>query len=128
MDMVIASLVTLLVRKLWLLTVQPVILILRLVVLQSFYTVAGIDRYPRKVTRTMSKNKVEKRSKIKPFVKSINYKHLMPTRYVVDIDLKKVIADDAMNAPESRIEARKTIKKVFEDRFVVWLGLLDDVR
>merc|ERR1712136_203880 len=31
--------------------------------------VAGIDRYPRKVTKTMGKKKMTKRSKIKPFVK-----------------------------------------------------------
>ncbi|CAN0150281.1 unnamed protein product, partial [Phaeothamnion confervicola] len=29
--------------------------------------VAGIDRYPRKVTKAMSKDKVKKRSKVKPF-------------------------------------------------------------
>ena len=40
----------------------------------------------------------------------------MPTRYVVDIDLKKVLADDTMSKPETRIESKKTIKKVFEDR------------
>ena len=31
--------------------------------------VAGIDKYPRKVTRQMSKGKLKKRSKIKAFVK-----------------------------------------------------------
>lgn len=31
--------------------------------------VAGVDRYPRKVTNKMSKKKVAKRSKIKTFVK-----------------------------------------------------------
>lgn len=31
--------------------------------------VAGVDRYPRKVTAKMSKKKVAKRSKIKSFVK-----------------------------------------------------------
>lgn len=31
--------------------------------------VAGIDRYPRKVTKRMSKKKVKSRSKIKPFLK-----------------------------------------------------------
>lgn len=31
--------------------------------------VAGVDRYPRKVTNKMSKKKVAKRSKIKAFVK-----------------------------------------------------------
>lgn len=34
--------------------------------------VAGIDRYPRKVHKRMGKNKIHKRSKIKPFVKVRN--------------------------------------------------------
>jgi len=56
----------------------------------SHCLIAGIDRPPRKVTRKMSKAKVEKRSRtIKPFVKYINVRHIFPTRYVVDMDLKK---------------------------------------
>jgi large subunit ribosomal protein L27e len=47
-----------------------------------FCLVAGIDRYPRKVVRAMGKAKMEKRSKIKPFVKVINFNHIMPTRYI----------------------------------------------
>merc|ERR1712010_237489 len=43
--------------------------------------VAGIDRYPRKVTKRMAKKKIKMRSKIKPFLKVVNYNHLMPTRY-----------------------------------------------
>lgn len=31
--------------------------------------VAGIDRYPRKVTRKMGKEKLKQRNKLKPFVK-----------------------------------------------------------
>lgn len=48
----------------------------------SHALVSGIDRYPRKVTATMGKKKVAKRSKIKAFVKVFNYNHLMPTRFV----------------------------------------------
>lgn len=33
--------------------------------------VAGIDRYPRKVTKKMGKAKLKKKSKIKPFLKVI---------------------------------------------------------
>ncbi|OQR87439.1 60S ribosomal protein L27 [Achlya hypogyna] len=80
--------------------------------------VAGIDRYPRKITRSMGKKKVAKRSKVKPFVKAVNYTHIMPTRYVADIDLKKVLDEEVMATPEARIESRKTIKKVFEDRYL----------
>lgn len=45
--------------------------------------VAGIERPPRKITKSMSKNKVAKRSKVKVFVKAVNYNHLMPTRYML---------------------------------------------
>merc|ERR1712025_154459 len=55
----------------------------------SHALVAGIDRYPRKVTKKMSKRKIAKRSKIKPFLKVINYNHVMPTRYSVDISFDK---------------------------------------
>ena len=41
----------------------------------SHALVAGIDRYPRKVTKKMSKKKVAKRSKIKPFLKVIKRTH-----------------------------------------------------
>ncbi|KAH8064362.1 ribosomal protein L27 [Aureococcus anophagefferens] len=77
--------------------------------------VAGIDRYPRKVTRSMSKDKIVKRTKMKPFLKAINYTHLMPTRYVVDLDLKKIVEENGLK--EGRSEARKAIKKVFEERY-----------
>ena len=49
-------------------------------VLNSVFLVAGIDRYPRKVVKAMSKSKIEKRCKIKPFIKIVNYNHIMPTR------------------------------------------------
>jgi large subunit ribosomal protein L27e len=44
--------------------------------------VAGIARYPLKVTRRMGTKRVAKRSRIKPFIKVYNYNHLMPTRSV----------------------------------------------
>ena len=34
--------------------------------------VAGIERYPSKVTRRMSKAKQTKKSKVKPFIKQVN--------------------------------------------------------
>jgi len=41
----------------------------------------------------MSQKKIERRSKVKPFVKTVNYNHIMPTRYMVatDFDLKSVV-------------------------------------
>lgn len=42
--------------------------------------VAGIDTAPKKVTRKMNKKTIIRRSKVKPFIKAINYSHLLPTR------------------------------------------------
>ena len=42
--------------------------------------VAGVERYPLKITKNMGKKRVAKRSKVKPFIKVINYNHMMPTR------------------------------------------------
>ena len=42
--------------------------------------VAGVDRYPRKVTRRMGKKKIKDRSKMKSFLRVYNFNHLMPTR------------------------------------------------
>ena len=63
----------------------------------------------------MSKEKIQKRTKMKPFLKYVNYTHLMPTRYVVDLDLKKIVDESGLK--EGKAEARKAIKKVFEERY-----------
>lgn len=80
--------------------------------------VAGIERYPSKVTKRMSKKKMEKRSKIKPFIKTVNYNHLMPTRYTLELEgLKGVISNDTFKEVSQREEAKKTVKKALEDRY-----------
>ena len=80
------------------------------------FAVAGIDRYPRKVVRAMGKAKLEKRCKIKPFVKVLNFNHMMPTRYSVDIDLKKVVDENSI-AQATINDTRKTVKKMFEEKY-----------
>ncbi|GAU89613.1 hypothetical protein RvY_02145 [Ramazzottius varieornatus] len=80
--------------------------------------VAGIDRYPRKVTKTMGKKKIAKRSHIKPFVKVINYNHMIPTRYSVDITFEKnSVNKDVFRDPALRRKARSEVKKKFEERY-----------
>merc|ERR1719263_1512016 len=86
----------------------------------SHVLVAGIKRNPRKVTKSMSKKKVNKRSKIIPFVKHINYQHVMPTRYSVDLSdgLKKVLDGSVMADPSQRANARKAIATQFKARYL----------
>ena len=85
----------------------------------SHVLIAGIARGPRKVTRGMSKKKVEKRSRtMKPFVKYVNVRHVFPTRYVVDMDLKKAVDEADLVDDERKVDVKKGLKKVFEDRYL----------
>ena len=42
--------------------------------------IAGIEKAPLRVKRGMSRKKIAKRSRVFPFLKVINYQHMMPTR------------------------------------------------
>jgi len=80
--------------------------------------VAGVDRYPRKVTKKMSKKSLTLRSKIKPFVKIYNYNHLMPTRYTVDLTFDKTVVNkDAFRDVAKKRKAKIEVKKMFEERY-----------
>ncbi|GAT21596.1 60S ribosomal protein L27e [Aspergillus luchuensis] len=80
--------------------------------------VAGIERYPLKVTRRMGKKTVEKRSRIKPFIKVVNYNHLMPTRYTLELEgLKGAVSTETFKEVSTREDAKKNVKKALEDRY-----------
>lgn len=80
--------------------------------------VAGIERYPSQITRRMSKATQAKRSKVKPFIKVINYNHLMPTRYTLELEgLKGVVTADTFKEVSQREDAKKTVKKALEERY-----------
>ncbi|KEF60699.1 large subunit ribosomal protein L27e [Exophiala aquamarina CBS 119918] len=85
----------------------------------SYALVAGIERYPSKVTRRMGKKRVEKRSKVKPFIKLVNYNHIMPTRYTLELEgLKNVISNDTFKEVSQREDAKKNVKKALEERYL----------
>jgi large subunit ribosomal protein L27e len=85
----------------------------------SHCLVAGLARGPRKITKSMNKAKVEKRSKgMKPFVKYMNVRHVFPTRYVVDLDLKKAVDEAELVDAERKVDVKKNLKKLFVDRYL----------
>jgi len=81
--------------------------------------VAGIARAPRPITKKIGASRVLKKSKIKPFIKIVNYNHIMPTRYTVtDLELKSVKTDAPLSTPEQLQTAKKGLKKEFENRYL----------
>merc|ERR1719198_749557 len=81
--------------------------------------VAGVDKAPMKVTKRMSKKKITKRLRVKPFMKYVNYNHIMPTRYQIpaEIDAKTIVTDQQMDTPDGRVEAKKMFKKMLQEKF-----------
>ncbi|OLY79850.1 60S ribosomal protein L27-A [Smittium mucronatum] len=84
----------------------------------GYCVVAGIERYPLKVTKAMGNKKVARRSRIKTFVKVINYSHIMPTRYGLELDdIKENINLNMFKEPTQRAAAKKAIKKTLQSRY-----------
>lgn len=80
--------------------------------------VAGIERYPQQITKRMSKARQTKRSKVKPFIKCINYNHMMPTRYTLELEgLKSAVTADTFKEVSQREDAKKTVKKALDERY-----------
>uniref|UniRef100_A0A7E4WDT8 60S ribosomal protein L27 n=1 Tax=Panagrellus redivivus TaxID=6233 RepID=A0A7E4WDT8_PANRE len=79
--------------------------------------VAGINKAPQKVTRSMGKKKIAKRSTVKPFLKVVNFTHLLPTRLTLDAELGKVVPKEAAKDLKQKNKAKTAIKKEFEARY-----------
>ncbi len=79
---------------------------------------AGIERYPLRVTAKMSAKKIDRRTKLKPFVKYVNYNHVIPTRYVIqsELELKNVVGEDKMASKETRKQMKREVRKLFQEK------------
>lgn len=69
----------------------------------------------------MSQKLVAKRSKLKPFLKIVNYSHVMPTRYSldseIDASLKAAVNKADIKEPTKKRAARNKVKAIFEGRY-----------
>lgn len=69
------------------------------------------------VIKKSSQTKQARRSSLKPFIKVVNYQHMMPTRYTLDVDLKNVVTPDVLENSTKKVEAKKEAKKLLEEKF-----------
>ncbi|KAG5878355.1 hypothetical protein JTB14_008715 [Gonioctena quinquepunctata] len=63
------------------------------------------------------KEKMHKRSKIKPFIKVLNYNYLMPTRYSVDLTSGLKVVPKDMKDPMKRKKIVFQTRIEFEERY-----------
>lgn len=87
----------------------------------GYAVVAGVQRCPLPVTKSMNKKKVARRTRVKPYVKTLNYTHILPTRYSLDV---KVDVDGvASKDPAQKKVAQRKVQKVMQERYVSFLIL-----
>uniref|UniRef100_M1C4U0 60S ribosomal protein L27 n=1 Tax=Solanum tuberosum TaxID=4113 RepID=M1C4U0_SOLTU len=65
--------------------------------------VAGVTKYQKNVIGKDSAKKQAKKSCVKAFIKLVNYNHIMPTRYTLDMDLKDVVNADVLRARDKKV-------------------------
>lgn len=76
-----------------------------------------MERAPLKVTKAMSQKKIARRCRVKPFVKLINYSHLMPTRYSFELEATVPITEEDLKDPAKKKEIRTELKKTMEAKY-----------
>jgi len=81
--------------------------------------IAGIEKPPLFVTPNMHEKKQERRTRVKAFVKYVNYQHMMPTRYQVasEIDLKGIVTDEKMSSLQSRKQLKKELRNLLTQKY-----------
>ena len=67
----------------------------------------------------MSKKKLAKRSKVKPFIKYVNYNHLLPTRYTVSNFNLANIKLENLKDKEQKLAAKKEVRTEFEKQYLL---------
>ena len=78
--------------------------------------VVGVEKSPLKITKSMGAKRVARRSHVKPFIKVINYNHVMPTRYTLDVEFPNVTVDAVKDAA-SKKEVKKAVRKTLEEKY-----------
>ena len=54
---------------------------------------------------------------MKTFIKVVNYQHMMPTRYTLEVDLKNVVSNDVLDNSSKKVTAKKESKALLEEKF-----------
>lgn len=97
--------------------------------------VFGIERYPRKINKSMAEDKIKRRVTVKPFVKFMNYNHFIFTRYFVKFDnpmnnlvsefVKKSKEDeegkgfqDPFQNKDFKADYKKKLREIFEKQYL----------
>lgn len=68
----------------------------------------------------MSQKKITRKCRMKPFVKFVNYNHMLPTRFIMkeDLDFKSVVTEEKMATAETRKAMKGDLKQMLQQRYL----------
>ncbi|EPY23941.1 large subunit ribosomal protein L27e [Strigomonas culicis] len=78
--------------------------------------IAGVKKYPKKVTRGMTRQTIARRSQVGVFLRVVNHKHFLPTRYNVDLS-KELRGKIDVSDSSKKSQSRRLVKKLFQARY-----------
>lgn len=81
--------------------------------------VVGLKRSPKKVTKSMSKDKIRSRCRVTPFIKVVNFNHFMPTRYNFDLEVRGIVTSETLSDAAKRKEACLALSKKLEEKYLL---------
>ncbi|RHW67891.1 KOW motif/Ribosomal L27e protein family [Trypanosoma brucei equiperdum] len=77
---------------------------------------AGIKKYPRKVVRGMSKRSITRRSQVGVFLRVVNHKHFLPTRYNMDLS-RELRGRINVSDTSKKAKSKQLVKRLFQARY-----------
>ncbi|RKO96415.1 hypothetical protein CXG81DRAFT_14817 [Caulochytrium protostelioides] len=81
--------------------------------------VVGMKRYPKTVVRAhTTKQQKDRAARLAVFVKAVNYNHIMPTRYGIDVDFKSTVTPEVVEDPSKRKQAKKAAAKMLKQHYL----------
>eukprot|EP00768_Dysnectes_brevis_P000785 gnl/Dysnectes_brevis/117_a139_4407.p2 GENE.gnl/Dysnectes_brevis/117_a139_4407~~gnl/Dysnectes_brevis/117_a139_4407.p2 ORF type:complete len:137 (+),score=33.50 gnl/Dysnectes_brevis/117_a139_4407:1127-1537(+) len=80
--------------------------------------VAGLHSTAGKVTKSMSVKQAMKKSSMRPFIRLVNYQHLMPTRYMFAHNLRADVPAECVVNPTKKGMAMTKVGNLFKQRYM----------
>lgn len=84
--------------------------------------VVGLEKTPKRISKKMTKRKLTRNARVKPFVKYVNNNHLLATRFLVkedtDFDFKAMINEEQLADKAAHKTMIKALKAKMEERFL----------
>ncbi|KAI5170753.1 large subunit ribosomal protein L27e [Nematocida sp. LUAm3] len=83
---------------------------------RTVVTVVGLEKVPRPITEDMTERQKKKHGSMRGFIKKMNIRHILATRYTMENVFEKLEIKDLTDTSE-RTVMRKEVEKCFKNAY-----------